>query len=82
MDPYTGHNSIKMFMKNKHILFCFKQCVMASSGENYAYCFDLYLGKSATYNMSLDLGGSVVKKLINQVEELLCSHIYLNNFFT
>ena len=45
MVPYTGHHSIKMFMKNKPIRFGFKQWVMASSGQNYVYSFDLYLGK-------------------------------------
>ena len=54
---------------------------MASS-SGYVYSFDLYLGKSATYNKGLGLGGSVVMKFMNEVEELPCSHIYFDNFFT
>ena len=59
MIPYHGRHRCKQYMQSEPVKFCRKLWVAATT-NGYGIHFYPYVGKDASYNNKLELGGSVV----------------------
>lgn len=80
MIPYYGHHSSKQYLKGKSVRFEYKVWCLCSLGV-CLFQFNVYSKKCLTNATDLGLGGDIVNKLLNIVEDPKKHVIYFDNFF-